>query len=63
MTRGTVSAVVTTVRRGQKYAEANRALAARTAAELGILNVPRGSDSLDEMRTAWMPCSLHGAAF
>ncbi|MBF1683881.1 MAG: protein-L-IsoD(D-D) O-methyltransferase, partial [Selenomonas sp.] len=33
MTRGTVSAVVTTVRRGQKFAEANRALAARTAAE------------------------------
>ena len=53
MTRGTVSAVVTTVRRGQKYAEANRALAARTAAELGIPNVPRGSDSLDEMRTAY----------
>ena len=53
MTRGTVSAVVTTVRRGQKFAEANRALAARTAAELGIPNVPRGSDSLDEMRTAY----------
>ena len=53
MTRGTVSAVVTTVRRGQKYAAANCALAARTAAELGIPNVPRGSDSLDEMRTAY----------
>ena len=53
MTHGTVSAVVTTVRRGQKFAEANRALAARTAAELGIPNVPRGSDSLDEMRTAY----------
>ena len=53
MTRGTVSAVVTTVRRGQKFAEANRALAARTAAELGIPNVPRGSASLDEMRTAY----------
>ena len=50
---GTVSAIVTTVRRGQKYTEANRTLAARTAATLGIPNVPRGNDSLAELRAAY----------
>ena len=50
---GTVSAIVTTVRRGQKYTEANRTLAARTAAALGIPNVPRGNDSLAELRAAY----------
>ena len=48
-----ISAIVTTVRRGQKYTEANRALAARTAAALSIPNVPRGNDSLDELRAAY----------
>ena len=50
---GKVSAIVTTVRRGQKYTEANRALAARTAAALGIPNVSRGNDSLEELRAAY----------
>ena len=50
---GKVSAIVTTVRRGQKYTEANRTLAARTAAALGIPNVPRGNDSLEELRAAY----------
>ena len=49
---GNISAIVTTVRRGQKYTEANRILAARTAAVLGIPNVPRGNDSLEELRAA-----------
>ena len=48
-----ISAIVTTVRRGQKYTEANRALAARTAAALSVPNVPRGNDSLDELRAAY----------
>ena len=47
---GSVSAVVTTVRRGQRYAEANRLLAVRTAAALGIPHVPRGNDSLGDLR-------------
>ena len=46
-------AIVTTVRRGQRYTEANRALAARTAKDLGILNVPRGNDSLEELRSTY----------
>ena len=46
-------AIVTTVRRGQRYTEANRALAARTAKSLGILNVPRGNDSLEELRSTY----------
>ena len=50
---GKVNAIVTTVRRGQKYTEANRALAARTAAALGIPTVPRGNDSLEELRAAY----------
>lgn len=50
---GRVSAIVTTVRRGQKYTEANRVLAARTAAALGIPNVSRGNDSLEELRAAY----------
>ena len=50
---GVVSAIVTTVRRGQRYTEANRALAERTAAALSIPNVPRGNDSLEEMRAAY----------
>ena len=50
---GKVSAIVTTVRRGQKYTEANRVLAARTAAALGIPNVSRGNDSLEELRAAY----------
>ena len=50
---GKVSAIVTTVRRGQKYTEANRTLAARTAAALGIPNVSRGNDSLEELRAAY----------
>ena len=53
MRTNTISAIVTTVRRGQKYTEANRTLAARTAAALGIPNVPRGSDSLEELRAAY----------
>ena len=53
MRTGSISAIVTTVRRGQKYTEANRALAARTAAALGIPNVPRGNDSLEELRAAY----------
>ena len=53
MRTNTISAIVTTVRRGQKYTEANRTLAARTAAALGIPNVPRGNDSLDELRAAY----------
>ena len=53
MRGGTVSAIVTTVRRGQKYTEVNRTLAARTAAALGIPNVPRGNDSLAELRAAY----------
>ena len=53
MRTGSISAIVTTVRRGQKYTEANRTLAARTAAALGIPNVPRGSDSLEELRAAY----------
>ena len=48
-----ISAIVTTVRRGQRYTEANRALAARTAEMLGIPNVPRGNDSLEELRAAY----------
>lgn len=48
-----LSAIVTTVRRGQRYTEANRALAARTAKALGILNVPRGNDSLAELRSTY----------
>ena len=48
-----VDAVVTTVRRGHKYTEANRRLAAETAARLGIPNVPRGSDSLDDLRARY----------
>ncbi len=48
-----LSAIVTTVRRGQRYTEANRALAARTAKSLGILNVPRGNDSLEELRSTY----------
>ena len=50
---GEISAIVTTVRRGQRYTEANRALAARTAQQLGIPNVPRGNDSLEELRAAY----------
>ena len=50
---GKVSAIVTTVRRGQKYTEANRVLAARTAAALGIPNVSRGNDLLEELRAAY----------
>ena len=46
-------AIVTTVRRGQRYTEANRSLAARTAKDLGILNVPRGNDSLEELRSTY----------
>lgn len=53
MRTNTISAIVTTVRRGQKYTEANRTLAARTAAALGIPNVPRGNDSLEELRAAY----------
>jgi len=53
MRTGTISAIVTTVRRGQRYTEANRALAAHTAKTLGIPNVPRGNDSLDELRAAY----------
>ena len=53
MRTGSISAIVTTVRRGQKYTEANRTLAARTAAALGIPNVPRGNDSLEELRAAY----------
>ncbi len=53
MRTNTISAIVTTVRRGQKYTEANRTLAARTAAALGIPNVPRGNDSLAELRAAY----------
>ena len=53
MRTNTISAIVTTVRRGQKYTEANRTLAARTAAALGIPNVPRGNDSLEELRSAY----------
>ena len=53
MRTNTISAIVTTVRRGQKYTEANRTLAARTAATLGIPNVPRGNDSLEELRAAY----------
>ena len=45
-----IDAVVTTVRRGHRFAEANRRLAAETAARLGIPNVPRGNDSLDDLR-------------
>ena len=48
-----VDAVVTTVRRGHKYTEANRRLAAETAERLGIPNVPRGSDSLDDLRARY----------
>ena len=48
-----LSAIVTTVRRGQRYTEANRSLAARTAKALGILNVPRGNDSLEELRSTY----------
>lgn len=48
-----ISAIVTTVRRGQRYTEANRSLAARTAKALGILNVPRGNDSLAELRSTY----------
>lgn len=48
-----ISAIVTTVRRGQRYTEANRSLAARTAKALGILNVPRGNDSLEELRSTY----------
>ena len=48
-----LSAIVTTVRRGQRYTEANRSLAARTAKDLGILNVPRGNDSLEELRSTY----------
>ena len=50
---GKVSAIVTTVRRGQKYTEANRTLAAHTAKTLGIPNVPRGNNSLEELRAAY----------
>lgn len=48
-----VNAIVTTVRRGQRYMEANRVLAARTAEMLGIPNVPRGNASLEELRTQY----------
>ena len=48
-----VDAVVTTVRRGHKYTEANRRLAAETAERLGIPNVPRGSDSLGDLRARY----------
>lgn len=48
-----VDAVVTTVRRGHKYTEANRRLAAETAERLGIPNVPRGSDSLGDLRVRY----------
>ena len=48
-----ISAIVTTVRRGQRYTAANRTLAERTAAALSIPNVPRGNDSLEEMRAAY----------
>ena len=48
-----VNAIVTTVRRGQRYTEANRVLAARTAEMLGIPNVPRGNASLEELRTQY----------
>ena len=47
------SAIVTTVRRGTRYTEANRALAARTAKELGIPNVLRGNDSIEELRKTY----------
>ena len=48
-----IRAIVTTVRRGQRYTEANRALAARTAKLLDIPNIPRGNDSLEELRVAY----------
>ncbi|WP_455143494.1 class I SAM-dependent methyltransferase [Selenomonas noxia] len=48
-----VNAIVTTVRRGRRYTEANRVLAARTAEMLGIPNVPRGNASLEELRTQY----------
>ena len=48
-----ISAIVTTVRRGQRYTAANRALAERTAAALSIPNIQRGNDSLEEMRAAY----------
>ena len=48
-----IRAIVTTVRRGTRYTEANRALAEHTAAALSIPNVPRGNDSLEEMRAAY----------
>ena len=48
-----VNAIVTTVRRGQRYTEANRVLAAQTAEMLGIPNVPRGNASLEELRTQY----------
>ena len=48
-----IDAVVTTVRRGHKYTEANRRLAAQTAARLGIPNVPRGNDSLGDLRARY----------
>jgi hypothetical protein len=50
---GSIRAIVTTVRRGQRYTEVNRALAAHTAKALGISNVPRGNDSLEELRAAY----------
>ena len=50
---GSVRAIVTTVRRGTQYTAANRALAARTAALLDIPNVPRGKESLTELRAAY----------
>ena len=48
-----ISAIVTTVRRGTRYTEANRALASRTAKELGIPNVLRGNDSIEELRKTY----------
>ena len=48
-----IRAIVTTVRRGTRYTEANRALASRTAKELGIPNVLRGNDSIEELRKTY----------
>ena len=45
-----IRAIVTTVRRGTRYTEANRILAAHTAKTLGIPNVLRGNDSIEELR-------------
>ena len=45
-----IDAIVTTVRRGHQYTEANRRLAEETAARLGIPNVVRGNDSIDDLR-------------